>query len=127
MSEAAMQVFGLPELCEAIMLQIPIKDLFLRAQLVCTIWRDNIAASARCQQALFLEPVPGKPLRYVPTKGREPFRWAVDENDNLAYTVCKNPFTTKLELMPGFWSQAIMRPEASWRNMFLCQPPVLDC
>ncbi|KAK5124041.1 hypothetical protein LTR85_002238 [Meristemomyces frigidus] len=109
-----------PELLEAILLQLPIRDVLLNAPLVCKHWQTTITDSPRLQQALFFKPLNGKPLRFIDrshTKGR-----AEDVDDQYAYTVHKNPFLHNLlRLLNGVAPRATrarrertLRLDASW-------------
>ncbi|KAK3718052.1 60S ribosomal protein L28 [Vermiconidia calcicola] len=53
----ATEVLNIPELFEAILLELPPHDLLL-AQAVSTIWRDAVKNSIRIQQALFFRQLP---------------------------------------------------------------------
>ena len=55
MSSACQQVLLIPELLEAIILELPIRDIF-RAQSVSTIWHDVIGTSPTIQEKLFIKP-----------------------------------------------------------------------
>ena len=63
----ATEVLNIPELFEAILLDLPPHDLLL-AQAVSTVWRDAIKNSSRIQQALFFKQLPPT----ATTRGQEP-------------------------------------------------------
>ncbi|KAK5687080.1 hypothetical protein LTS10_001217 [Elasticomyces elasticus] len=62
---AANQVLDLPELFEAIVLQLPMRDL-LFAQRVSKTWKANLDASPAVQKALFFTAGKKKDIIYVP-------------------------------------------------------------
>jgi len=55
---AAAQVLGIPELLEAILYELPMRDLLL-VQRVNGRWQSTIQESKRLRRALFYEPVAG--------------------------------------------------------------------
>lgn len=50
------EIFGIPEILEAILLNIDIRDLLVSAQRICKHWRELVATSPRLQQRLFIAP-----------------------------------------------------------------------
>ncbi|KAK5710218.1 hypothetical protein LTR17_019053 [Elasticomyces elasticus] len=52
----AARVFDVPELLEAILLQLPIRHLHCTTRHVCNTWKAHISRSARIRKALFLAP-----------------------------------------------------------------------
>lgn len=126
---AAAAVFGTAELLEAILLELPIKDLLMNAQRVSTTFNTTIQASTRLQQALFFKPLPGPPLnleRFNSSRLRE------IPSENVYHTVIENPFYDGLsQYKPLLKSRrfkplltALQRQEASWRRMLVTQPPI---
>ncbi|KAK4897490.1 hypothetical protein LTR27_004634 [Elasticomyces elasticus] len=85
-ASALRRVLDTQELREAIILRLPIKDILIKAPLVCKDWNATIKASPRLRKALFFEPVAGKPLKCLESG------WAEDEHDVHAYTVWANPW-----------------------------------
>ncbi|KAJ7073457.1 hypothetical protein B0H15DRAFT_61204 [Mycena belliarum] len=118
-------VMATPELLALVLVQLPLRDLLLRAPLVCKMWHATTLTPA-LQRALFLAP------------DLDPF------SDSVAAPV-RNPLLA--ELFPPFfttpgpnrWSwpdahalmampcasalAAFRRPDASWRRMLVAQPP----
>lgn len=60
-------LFHIPELLEAILIELPVKDLLL-GQRVCKTWRGAIETSSRLQKALFFVPESSKRLELLPGK-----------------------------------------------------------
>jgi len=112
---------------EAILLQLPLRDL-LHAQRVCCYWRDTIMQSCALQQKLFFQPVSraGQQARYnqllqelfphffifAPVPEPE-YRRATSAQDIYKLDWCKD----------GNRRGRVLRQEASWRRMFPVQPP----
>ncbi|KAK4546090.1 hypothetical protein LTR36_002227 [Oleoguttula mirabilis] len=133
---AARNVFNVPELLEAILLLMPIKALLTKADRVCRQWHATIQASPKLQRALFFQPVGSKRLVSVTYNAREPSlagaparycaagwtRLEEHKDDSHKHKVIRNPFRPSLygERSPSVSSQTA---EASWRRMFVCQPP----
>ena len=122
-------VFRTPELMEKILLELPIKDVLL-SQRVSSTFKNTITDSPRLQQALFLKPLPGKPLSI--RNDEKTAQWAEGPRDRNCFSVIKNPwyhdFAKYYERSnPDRMRNAperITRPEASWRHMLVSQHPV---
>jgi len=119
--------FGTPEILEQILLELPIKDILL-VQRVNKTFHATVTDSPRLQQAVFLKPVPGKPLHRRYDEISTP--WAEGPEDPKCYTILRNPwYGTLVQLYktpPTTHAarDAVGRPEASWRRMHVCQPPI---
>ncbi|KXT01885.1 hypothetical protein AC578_2173 [Pseudocercospora eumusae] len=145
------QTLNTTELLEAILVQLPIKDL-LFAQLVCSTWKNCIEASPRLQQGLFFQLPEGDPTTDLASILLSA-PWALLEDDgdtkDIRNTIV-NPLLTKVFEKDELafchflnWSSptatdfqppqpdtlemhpSIQRPEASWRRMHLCYPKVI--
>lgn len=143
-------VMGVPKLAEMILLQVPVRDLLL-AQRVDRTWRATIRTSPALQQALFLRPYSDRRV-FLETgitpatcssahdcpKGRQApavnrFTPAQCQEPNQPTLAVANPFLRLLHLSDSLSdssyttiSSAYARPEASWRNMLITQPPLED-
>lgn len=121
----------IPELLENILLNLPIRDLLL-AQRVNKTFQATILGSSKLQQALFLKPLAGKFLYYQPPP-RAPLLWLESPEDPMHHTVHGNPFfyhvygdvTSAKDSPASPKSDAIQRPEASWRRMLVSQPLII--
>ncbi|RMY13919.1 hypothetical protein D0867_07300 [Hortaea werneckii] len=133
-SQASRRALDTPELLEAILYQLPLRDL-VRAQLVCRQWQTVIDHSKKLQRALYFEPVvwdlvalckePGGRMCYD--------HWVQAGDSERCVTVYENPILSLvmksllpvtrtrslLAQLPGCWQ----RREASWRRMLVTQPP----
>ncbi|KXL45853.1 hypothetical protein M433DRAFT_143611 [Acidomyces richmondensis BFW] len=151
-NSAANQVMRLPELLELILLHLPQKDLLL-CQRVSSSFRHTIQGSVRCQRALFFAPdwnLAGRRFDAYSTFNRPGPK---PQNNSLllrAFPGCYPTITlvivndspTPMEAAIGrrsseHWSwdvypatfpslpssPAVTYPEASWRRMYLSQPP----
>ncbi|KAI6829014.1 hypothetical protein KC327_g7125 [Hortaea werneckii] len=76
----ATKVFGIPELAEAILLNLPIKDL-LFAQLICKDIKNLIDGSTRIQRALFLLPGKATSAHFESKHESAPFNWLHEGKD----------------------------------------------
>ncbi|KAG4428361.1 hypothetical protein IFR05_016155 [Cadophora sp. M221] len=120
------QVFAIPELTTAIILQLPIQDILIHAQRVNRNWKSAVD-SLSVQQALFLSPRPSGPCLkpefnpllvekfphwFKPTQrkgtGREKRGWQFEELE----------WGSNTEKCAAY-----SRKEASWRRMLPVQPP----
>ncbi|PPJ52130.1 hypothetical protein CBER1_10244 [Cercospora berteroae] len=150
---ASAQVLQTPELLEMILLSVSCRDLLL-SQRVDRTWRGTIQGSVKLKRVLFLAPAGPVltdfgtvrlthegdlwgPIKDDKTVDRL-FRYAVNEHATEAFPVAMNPLMAPLfpivaptqeldDFMAPFTSKeetAFNRPEASWRDMFICQPPV---
>lgn len=136
---AASQVLRLPELVEIILLQLSQKDLLLSQRTSATFWRTT-SASPRLQQALFNAPdckSLANVTRHQP--GRKPennrlllrafpgcyptvtlvIKHDAEGHERWSWDVC---ISFPADRAPSI-NPAVLRPEASWRKMFLSQPP----
>lgn len=142
------------ELVENIVLHMPIRDILISAMRVCKLWKKIVGECPEIQQALFLRPVEGgfvKMFSYevegLEEDGESPNRelstgeqgcfWAHDDYGP-AVEVMRNPllhdvgeprgvhgkFVKRSRRWIGRRGEAFGRDEASWRRMFVTQPPV---
>lgn len=122
MPTSTTRALDVPEILEAILLELDIRSVITSAQRVNHYWHDLIKRSPSIQQALFFEPAPAVagqqpvrnpllakifPLHVHPPKDD----WLADEQDYVL---------TKPQLAPVF-----MRKGASWARMLVRQPPIL--
>jgi hypothetical protein len=121
-SSTANQALHIPEILHSILLQLPLQDLLVNAQLVSHDWHSAIKTSSRLQQALFLEPALGgdsQKLVFNPILQKAFPPWFQQP----ASLYSRGKVFTDLD-----WSQpderrrAFMRKEASWRRMLPTQP-----
>lgn len=138
MSSAGERISDIVEVLEQILLDVPIKDLLVNAHRVNKTWVAVIKGSTKLQQALFFEPVPIESCRYADrthlaqaghqqrgystvvvhheTHGTVSRRYLHD------VWVTANPFES---LFKKKRTEKTTRPEASWRRMFISQPPTI--
>ncbi|KAK7948105.1 uncharacterized protein PG986_008991 [Apiospora aurea] len=131
-----MVLLGIPELLEAILLNLDQKDLLVSARRVCRQWRQCIAETPSIQQHLFLLPEPRSntaatttnagalpaprqnPLlaRHFPEWFEHGETWSVGQ---------RLPFGPGIPPLPWITRRlkAYAHPRASWRRMLLQQPP----
>lgn len=143
---------NLYELLEPILLQLPIRDIFI-AQAVCTTWQKVIQRSRKLQENMFLRPST-KPLIALPdARAEKAPQWCATvfetprivlnplsrfsrSDDYDAYYQPHRPFRELvasamkhrsdprfLFSITGFWPPGDST-EHSWRTMLLTQPPI---
>ncbi|CZR52842.1 uncharacterized protein PAC_02719 [Phialocephala subalpina] len=124
MAHAQQQAFSLPEILENILLQLPVRDLLVNAQLVCRDWNTAIK-SPTLQRALFFLPVPGTQIQYSrfnPLLRKVFSPW-------FSKTQKKNVYARGKVFKDLDWYSshekiaAYAIKEASWRRMLPVQPP----
>ena len=127
---AAKKVLSTTELLEAILIELPTRDLLL-AQQVSKQWQSVVVRSVQLQKALFFKAVPGGTI----------FSWDIKEYGK----VLKNPLleplfcllnsvkaksfqstTKELFNLPGYVHSSWNEPNASWRSMLPTQPATID-
>ncbi|KAH8204553.1 hypothetical protein TruAng_001327 [Truncatella angustata] len=136
---AGNRVFGITELLEAILIEVDMRTLLVSAQQVTKWWRCVILQSNRLQKKLFFSGDNSSRNKLNPLlKGAFDFcffnpKWVEDEPGSDAFwlatscgAICQpvrwlagddvSRFMTDLE--------AFGRPQASWRNMLVHQPPI---
>jgi hypothetical protein len=133
---AAHRVLFTTELLEAILLELPYRDLLVNAQRVCVYFHHTINASVALQQALFFVPCS---TQY--TLQRNPLLFTQSWSDYMDRRIPRSrasngtpgafyPWHNNLDFTAVDWSEyqkirgPYGRPEASWRRMFVSQPPV---
>ncbi|KAJ6574456.1 hypothetical protein B0H19DRAFT_603891 [Mycena capillaripes] len=128
MSPAQHTMLSTPELLEATLLQLPMRDLLVTAPLVCKTWHATTLSPA-IRRALFFDADPSASKRvrnpllrklFPPFFARPPPANSQRSNSR-AWPGNAEAITT----MP--WSKApdtFDRTEASWRRMLVTQPPV---
>lgn len=143
---ASCKVFAIPELLEQILMDINIRELLVNAQRVNSTWHSTIKASKKLQQALFCEPVSSVAVhtsRLQPvnefTAGAVKLARSVQHTGHdelpqfvMASSVVWNPllefaFDAVTDSRPRFFGDRghpERRTNASWRRMFMAQPPV---
>ncbi|KAI7183706.1 hypothetical protein KC363_g8101 [Hortaea werneckii] len=150
----ATKVFGIPELAEAILLNLPMKDL-LFAQLICKDIKDLIDGSTRIQRALFFLPGEATSANFESKHMSAPFNWLHEGKDlgfpseggvNVNPLICCYHYLKPRSYEPG-WHEfkvrqraldaicSIMRAQLddsiqvvpSCAKMYLTQPPITVC
>ncbi|PVH69039.1 hypothetical protein DL98DRAFT_522394 [Cadophora sp. DSE1049] len=125
---AMTRVFATPELIEAILVQLPLRDLLL-AQVVSPGWSRTISSSPIIQQKLFFTPTSAKrgkgadpdfnPLlmELLPPfflgSSEDPSPWNCQDFHEL----CSQPW-----VLDDVRRVKVLREDASWRKMFPMQP-----
>lgn len=137
-------VLAIAELFENILAQLPLSDL-LNLQLVSRHWRNVINDSPKLQEKLFFQPTPQHTLELQEPQlnsllkslfplffPQTPFPDPDPSNANsdvLAQPWFQEDFPESDDIKELDWfkddgrRKAVLRPEASWRRMFLTQPP----
>ncbi|KAM7185725.1 hypothetical protein V8F33_012235 [Rhypophila sp. PSN 637] len=139
------RVLGTAELLELILFHLPMQDLLVTAQRVSRAWKSAIDSSPTLQQTLFLRPEADVPSASSVPHTEEAARHQQPTTSFSSFTF--NPVLQKtfpwwfrsdprvrsgseaLAALP--WASdpiaqaAVMRADASWRNMLPCQPPKL--
>lgn len=117
MGRALNRALGIFELLERILLELPMVDILL-VQRVCRRWKAVIQDSLPLQRALFLAPL--DPLRF--------------DSDEFSYQLTFNPLLQSRGFFPSWASLNVafripraVDPNASWRRMYLTQPPSTGC
>ncbi|KAK5742024.1 hypothetical protein LTR17_003532 [Elasticomyces elasticus] len=142
---AVSHVLRLPELLELVLVHLSLSELLL-SQRVSRGFRDSVRGSILLQRALFLAPnwrLEGEPAGQKPVNNRMLLR-AFPSHYPTVSPVIVNDSPTPEEYETGrrgstskTWdvsvsfpadsitncSPAVSYPEASWRSMYLCQPP----
>ncbi|KAI6826198.1 hypothetical protein KC367_g6750 [Hortaea werneckii] len=148
----ATKVFGIPELAEAILLKLPMKDL-LFAQLICKDIKNLIDGSTRIQRALFLLPGEATSAHFESKHESAPFNWLHKGKDrgfpseggvNVNPLICRYRYSKPWSYEPGWhefkvYQRALdvicsmaMRAQRddsiqvvpSCAKMYLTQPPI---
>lgn len=141
-TSSALGVLELPELLELIILELPIVDIMATAR-VNRRWSDIIEASTKIQQKLFLRPSAAtvKPAECAPRHRFGPcYPKHITINPVLKSNILgwSNAGEARMRLGPTVvtgsrsertvsgLSHAVLRPEASWREMFATSPPCTE-
>jgi hypothetical protein len=122
---AMQQVFGTPELFEAILLSLSEKELLV-VQRVHTHFRNTITQSALIQQRLFLAPAPPTtPPRLNPVlTPLFPPLFSLKRPKTTAMLNSLGRISSYQDwFLDPFYREVFLRPEASWRKMYPVQPP----
>ena len=122
---AATSVFDITELAKMIFLKLPVNDLLVDVPRVCKLWHSIVASSTKLQKALFL--LPSGPIIFArPKNGR-----SVEGHPGHQFAskdIAQNPWLKVMGLKVASATTNVKRaalfaPEASWRRMFISQPP----
>lgn len=117
----------IPEVLVSILRRLPVKDLLL-AQSVCSFWNDTIRQNPILQKSLFFLPESAQLSDHHTERtinplliGKFPTWFAVQPD--------KDFVSHQDEFEEGLWDStkqrlALLRPNASWRRMLTCQPPL---
>lgn len=120
------KLFNIPELCEAVFLQLSMRDLLCGVQQTCRQWKAIVDSSTPLQRELFLKPIRYPPLRW---SNREE-RWRTSQDDPKSHKVYEHPLFSSLDddryTSRGIEPEALLRREASWRKCLVTQPPVVE-
>lgn len=125
---ASQRTFGIAELLEAILVQLPPEDVLL-AQRVSKDWQATIKTSKELQEKLFFRPISSQIFdrsrygdgkwRDIETQEEVQPRWN-PLLERLYDQLFLRVHTPQIEDLP---TSAWQRPEASWRKMLRSQPP----
>ncbi|KAK5684570.1 hypothetical protein LTS10_004442 [Elasticomyces elasticus] len=119
------QVVNLPELLEAILLELPTRDLLL-AQRVCTNWRTAITTSPNLQKMLFFKPGAANDTR--PTLRVYVDQTAIHGADAVATNqllICNLPGLRPSENSPVVRRNVLEAwSDSSCHRMFITKPPM---
>jgi hypothetical protein len=120
--ETPHQIFLVPEILEAILLELPIQDLLLSAQCVNHSWKTAIDSSIALQQALFFQPLhtsssPQLSFNPLLQKAFPPWFRTTFGVWRGARFIDSLPWASSPEARAAF-----MRADAYWRKMLPCQP-----
>jgi hypothetical protein len=116
------KVLSMPELLEAILLEVDLLTLLVAAQRVCQNWHALIHTSPSLQQALYF-----KPCTEVVTNYTQNNHLLARHFPNLLQQTSHLPqYALALDLarVPINKKEAFLRRGASWRNLLLHQPPM---
>jgi hypothetical protein len=139
---ACHNVFAIPELAEAILLELPMRDLLCCAQQVCRRWKAMVETSSALQQSLFLKPITSETL----VQSTNPNEWIAvhaGERHLQASAVYEHPFFhqifglwrkesglvhwTKIEAVEALdLFRDLSKTPGKWRQHLLTQPPVQE-
>ncbi|PYI11997.1 hypothetical protein BO78DRAFT_382023 [Aspergillus sclerotiicarbonarius CBS 121057] len=120
------RIFFIPELLEAILLDVDLRTLLTSAQRVCYFWHCVIRDSTPLQEKLFFKPMsPTSQHHQTPTRNPliESDLWHCLKMTQLQVNDIWDPY-----MRHPYFSRAEIcgRPEASWRHMLLQQPPTSE-
>jgi hypothetical protein len=123
------EVLAIPELVSTILLQLPLQDLLVNAQLVSHSWNHLIKTSIPLQQHLFFSPLPSptlgnkysQPPHFNPLLQASFPAWFTNKSTRFgrSYQFAALPWKNSPKRV-----EAYMRKGASWRKMLPIQPPV---
>lgn len=121
-NDTAHQALRVSEILEAILLQLPISDLLVNAQLVSHQWKSAITSSTKLQQALFFRPSENN-------IGEALFNPLLQKFFPPWFDGTGDPFSRGKAFRGLPWADSVehrdaaMRKEASWRKMLPITPP----
>jgi hypothetical protein len=141
-------VFGILELAEAILLELPMRDLLCGAQQVCRQWKAIIETSSALQKSLFLKPVTSTTLAEVievfeDGEERETGEWASSTHEGRymrASAIYEHPYLLSIYDLWGSDDdrsesdavealrlfRRLSKSTAKWRHHLLTQPPICE-
>jgi len=134
---ANQKVFSIPELLEAILINLSLQDILINAQRVCRTWTAIIDSSSALQQHLFFTPTPRSSAAKSgwtknPLLLKKFPAWFGDIRVTHRFYIPR-PYKTHdnvydvSHIKNSDWAScpdAYSRPEASWRRMLVMQPAV---
>lgn len=131
---ASEQAFSVPELHEAILLCLDMRDLLL-AQRVSREWQAAIACSIKLQRKLFFASPPGGALRLMPL--HPVLAPNLDREIFIVREIELNPLLNRVMRVIGhklkgvgielqMECSALGSRDASWRSMHVTSPPVME-
>ncbi|PYI04450.1 hypothetical protein BO78DRAFT_320450 [Aspergillus sclerotiicarbonarius CBS 121057] len=118
----ASNLFVIPELLECILLNLDMHTLLISGR-VCRLWNSLIKTSPKIQTALFFTPLS------KPAPGQPRIKNQLIIDIIWPQFIARRLKTRQRPAYRGAWfpdirkEEAYLRPEASWRRMFLHQPP----
>jgi hypothetical protein len=129
-------VFGIPELADAVFLELSFHDVLVNVQRTCRAWFATVQSSTALQQAMFFKPIENGVLQYhkdtdtrwEPTRASVvgAYSWTTSttsqDGDAPRIYVYENPLISRAA--HDLTRPAAQLPTASWRRMLLTQPPV---
>lgn len=129
--EACHHVLDLPEVAEAIFLQLDVCDVIVAVTRTCKQWKAIVEGSTKLQQLLFSKPISSNLLQYFDDHTQYPQditgRWSTSADDFGIHKIFSHPLLTFMSDWHSWddlnW-EAIRRPEASWKKALATQPPV---
>ncbi|KAL2066595.1 hypothetical protein VTL71DRAFT_2666 [Oculimacula yallundae] len=125
-----MSIFAITELLEAILLQLPERNVLV-FQRVCQQWQHTIVSSPALQNKLFLTPLPHLDDPVFNPLLKELFPFLLSSKQVPGYYSGNREWNNESEMLWMEWYKdemrraQVLREDASWRKMFPVQPPAM--